>query len=69
MNLLKTLLTMVLKSALESRKDKIRQKLQEQIDATASSWVKVRNEGWLALLDTAGPMIVNQIEKQIKRGN
>lgn len=66
MSILKTLLTMVLKSALESRKEKLRQELQAQIDSTTSPWVKIRNEGWLALLDTAGPIVVNQIEKQLK---
>lgn len=63
-----TLLSFVVKSALEKRKEKLKAELQQKIDTTESDWVKLRNQGYLSLLDNAGPFVLNQIEKELKRG-
>ncbi|WP_288839235.1 hypothetical protein [uncultured Megasphaera sp.] len=67
MNILGTLLSFVVKSALEKRKEKLKEELQAEIDTTQSAWVKIRNQGYLALLDNAGPLVVQQIEKELKK--
>lgn len=60
------LLSFVLTSALDKRKEKLETELQRQIATTDSSWVKTRNQGYLALIDTAGPFLLNEIEKRLK---
>ncbi len=62
-----TLLSFVVKSALDKRKEKLKAELQNENKTTQSAWVKVRNRGYLALLDNAGPLVVQQIEKELKK--
>ena len=64
-NLIKRLLSMLLTSALDKRKDSLRAKLQAQINTTSSSWVKTRNQLYIDLLNIAGESMVNRIEKEI----
>lgn len=64
-NLLKRLLSKLLTSALDKRKDSLRAKLQVQINTTSSSWVKTRNQLYIDLLNIAGESMVNRIEKEI----
>lgn len=69
MNIWGTLLSFVVKSALEKRKEKLKAELQDKINTTQSDWIKVRNKGYLSLLDSAGPLVLRQIEKELnKRG-
>lgn len=64
-----TLLSFVVKSALDKRKEKLKVELRDEIRTTQSVWVKIRNQGYLALLDNAGPLVLGQIEKELnKRG-
>ena len=64
-NLLKRLLSKLLTSALDKRKESLRAKLQAQINTTSSSWVKTRNQLYIDLLNIAGESMVNRIEKEI----
>ena len=64
-NLLKRLLSKLLTSALDKRKERLRDKLQAQINTTSSSWVKTRNQLYIDLLNIAGESMVNRIEKEI----
>ncbi|WP_444707107.1 hypothetical protein ACT26D_10120 [Megasphaera elsdenii] len=64
-NLLKRLLSKLLTSALDKRKESLRAKLQAQINTTSSSWVKTRNQLYIDLLNIASESMVNRIEKEI----
>lgn len=64
-NLIKRLLSKLLTSELDKRKDSLRAKLQAQINTTSSSWVKTRNQLYIDLLNIAGESMVNRIEKEI----
>lgn len=64
-NLLKRLLSKLLTSELDKRKESLRGKLQAQINTTSSSWVKTRNQLYIDLLNIASESMVNRIEKEI----
>lgn len=64
-SLLKRLLSKLLTSELDKRKESLRAKLQAQINTTSSSWVKTRNQLYIDLLNIAGESMVNRIEKEI----
>lgn len=64
-NLLKRLLSKLLASELDKRKEQLREKLQAQIETTQSSWVKARNQLYIDLLNIANESMVNRIEKEI----
>lgn len=65
-NLLKRLLSKLLTSELDKRKESLRTKLQAQINTTSSSWVKTRNQLYIDLLNVASESMVNRIEKEIE---
>lgn len=67
MGILHNLLSYVLTSALDKRKAALKEKLQKKIDETDSEWVKIRNSGWLALIDAAGPFVISEIEKRVEK--
>lgn len=64
-NLIKRLLSKLLTSELDKRKESLRAKLQAQINTTSSSWVKTRNQLYIDLLNIASESMVNRIEKEI----
>ncbi|MDN0047514.1 hypothetical protein CJ260_05995 [Megasphaera sp. ASD88] len=64
-NLLKRLLSKLLTSELDKRKEILRAKLQAQINTTSSSWVKTRNQLYIDLLEIASETMVNKMEKEI----
>lgn len=64
-SLLKRLLSKLLTSELDKRKESLRAKLQAQINTTSSSWVKTRNQLYIDLLNIASESMVNRIEKEI----
>ena len=64
-NLFKRLLSKVLASELEKRKERLRGQLQAQINTTSSSWVKTRNQLYIDLLDIAGETMISKMEKEI----
>lgn len=64
-NLLKRLLSKLLTSELDKRKERLRKKLQAQINTTQSSWVKTRNQLYIDLLEIASETMVNKMEKEI----
>lgn len=64
-NLLKRLLSKLLTSELDKRKESLRAKLQAQINTTSSSWVKARNQLYIDLLEIASETMVNKMEKEI----
>ena len=61
------LLSFVLTSSLNKRKESLEVELQKQIETTDSDWVKIRNQGWLVLLDNAGPFVISEIEKKLNK--
>ena len=65
-SLLKRLLSKLLTSELDKRKESLRTKLQAQINTTSSSWVKTRNQLYIDLLNVASESMVNRIEKEIE---
>lgn len=66
-DLLKRLLSKLLTSELDKRKESLRAKLQAQINTTSSSWVKARNKLYIDLLNIASESMVNRIEKEIDK--
>lgn len=64
-NLFKRLLSKVLASELEKRKERLRAKLQAQINTTSSSWVKTRNQLYIDLLEIASETMITKMEKEI----
>lgn len=64
-SLLKRLLSKLLTSELDKRKESLRAKLQAQINTTSSSWVKTRNQLYIDLLEIASETMVNKMEKEI----
>lgn len=64
-NLFKRLLSKLITSALDKRKERLREQLQAQINTTSSDWVKTRNQMYINLLEIAGESMVNRIEKEI----
>lgn len=66
-NLIKTVLGIFIKSKIEQRKQEIKAKLEKEISTTTSEWVKARNTGFLALIDSANNKILDEIEKSIKK--
>ena len=66
-NLIKIVLGIFIKSKIEQRKQEIKAKLEKEISITTSEWVKARNIGFLALIDSANNKILDEIEKSIKK--
>lgn len=64
-NLLKRLLSKLLTSELDKRKERLRTKLQAQINTTQSSWVKTRNQLYIDLLEIASETMITKMEKEI----
>ena len=64
-NLLQRLLSKLLTSELDKRKERLHEKLQAQINTTSSSWVKTRNQLYIDLLEIASETMVNKMEKEI----
>lgn len=65
-NLLKRLLSKLLTSELDKRKERLRAKLQAQINTTQSSWVKTRNQLYIDLLEIASESMITKMEKEIE---
>lgn len=64
-SLLKRLLSKLLASELDKRKERLRSKLQAQINTTSSSWVKTRNQLYIDLLEIASESMITKMEKEI----
>lgn len=64
-NLLKRLLSKLITSELDKRKESLRAKLQAQINTTSSSWVKTRNQLYIGLLEIASETMITKMEKEI----
>lgn len=64
-NLLKRLLSKLITSELDKRKESLRAKLQAQINTTSSSWVKTRNQLYIDLLEIASETMITKMEKEI----
>ena len=64
-SLLKRLLSKLLTSELDKRKESLRAKLQAQINTTSSSWVKTRNQLYIDLLEIASESMITKMEKEI----
>lgn len=64
-SLLKRLLSKLLTSELDKRKESLRTKLQAQINTTSSSWVKTRNQLYIDLLEIASESMITKMEKEI----
>ena len=64
-NLFKRLLSKVLASELDKRKERLRGQLQAQINTTQSSWVKTRNQLYIDLLEIASETMITKMEKEI----
>lgn len=64
-NLFKRLLSKVLASELDKRKESLRAKLQAQINTTSSSWVKTRDQLYIDLLEIASETMITKMEKEI----
>ena len=64
-DILKRLLSKLLTSELDKRKESLRAKLQAQINTTSSSWVKTRNQLYIDLLEIASESMITKMEKEI----
>ena len=64
-NLLNAILNLFVKPKLEERKQALREKLEKEISETDSDWVKIRNQVYLELLDSADGKLMDILEKKI----
>ena len=63
--LLNAILNLFVKPKLEERKQTLREKLEKEISETDSEWVKIRNQVYLELLDSADGKLMDLLEKKI----
>lgn len=63
--LLNAILNLFIKPKLEERKQVLREKLEKEITETDSEWVKIRNQVYLELLDSADGKLMDILEKKI----
>ena len=63
--LLNAILNLFVKPKLEERKQTLREKLEKEIAETDSNWVKIRNQVYLELLDSADGKLMDILEKKI----
>lgn len=63
--LLNAILNLFIKPKLEERKQALREKLEKEITETDSEWVKIRNQVYLELLDSADGKLMDILEKKI----
>ena len=63
--LLNAILNLFVKPKLEERKQALREKLEKEISETDSDWVKIRNQVYLELLDSADGKLMDLLEKKI----
>lgn len=63
--LLNAILNLFVKPKLEERKQALREKLEKEISETDSDWVKIRNQIYLELLDSADGKLMDILEKKI----
>ena len=63
--LLNAILNLFVKPKLEERKQALRKKLEKEISETDSEWVKIRNQVYLELLDSADGKLMDILEKKI----
>lgn len=63
--LLNAILNLFIKPKLEERKQALREKLEKEITETDSEWVKIRNQIYLELLDSADGKLMDILEKKI----
>ena len=64
-NLLNAILNLFVKPKLDERKQALREKLEKEISETNSDWVKIRNQIYLELLDSADGKLMDLLEKKI----
>ena len=64
-NLLNAILNLFVKPKLAERKQALREKLEKEICETDSDWVKIRNQVYLELLDSADGKLMDILEKKI----
>lgn len=64
-NLLNAILNLFVKPKLAERKQALREKLEKEIYETDSDWVKIRNQVYLELLDSADGKLMDILEKKI----
>ena len=63
--LLNAILNLFVKPKLDERKQALREKLEKEISETDSEWVKIRNQIYLELLDSADGKLMDLLEKKI----
>lgn len=63
--LLNAILNLFVKPKLDERKQALREKLEKEISETDSDWVKIRNQIYLELLDSADGKLMDILEKKI----
>lgn len=63
--LLNVILNLFVKPKLDERKQALRKKLEKEISETDSEWVKIRNQVYLELLDSADGKLMDLLEKKI----
>ena len=63
--LLNAILNLFVKPKLDERKQALREKLEKEIAETDSNWVKIRNQIYLELLDSADSKLMDILEKKI----
>ena len=63
--LLNAILNLFVKPKLDERKQTLREKLEKEISETDSEWVKIRNQVYLELLDSADGKLMDLLEKKI----
>ena len=63
--LLNAILNLFVKPKLEERKQALREKLEKEITETDSDWVKIRNQVYLELLDSADGKLMDLLEEKI----
>ena len=63
--LLNAILNLFVKPKLDERKQALKKKLEKEITETDSEWVKIRNQVYLELLDSADGKLMDLLEEKI----
>lgn len=64
---LNSIFKLFIKHTLEEQKKELKEKLEKEIATTSSTWVKIRNQSYLDLLENADSKTISIIEETINK--
>jgi hypothetical protein len=64
---LNSIFKLFIKHTLEEQKKELKEKLEKEIATTSSTWVKIRNQSYLDILENADSKTISIIEETINK--